>query len=87
MHRLSYQYILPPGIANGISVLPDVNTDAGDARNRLLVQVLESRHDNIMKHSTAPEAWQAWIAYTVAEESTNEKALADQGYLINPGSA
>ena len=86
IHGLSHQYILPPGLSDGMTVVPASNSDIGSSRDRISVKALEVRHDNIKKHETTTEAWDAWVAYIISNQSTAEQSLAEQGYLLNSGS-
>ena len=84
VHETSYQWVLPQGTSNCIGDLPESNTDLVAARNKVLVKSLEVQHNNIKKHRTADDAWDAWIAYEVADEASQEKSSAERGYFISP---
>ena len=90
-HETSYQWILPEGLSNCIKSLStsasQPATSVQDGRNRLMVQALEIRHDNIKKHTSADDAWNAWIAYIITKETEEEEAIANSNYLINPSSS
>ena len=87
-HETSWQWILPVGLSNCIKPLStsatSPSTSVQDGRNILMVRALEIRHDNIRKYTSAADAWNAWIAYTITKETQEEQALANSGYLINP---
>ena len=82
----SYQYILPPGLSNGMSVLSTSSGNADRERNRLLVKSLEVRHDNIRKYGDAGPAWDAWVEYVIASEAEQELTTAARGYFVTPPS-
>ena len=90
-HETSYQWILPEGLSNCIKPLSTSATvpvtSVQDGRNVLMVKSLEIRHDNIRKYTSASDAWDAWIAYTITKETEEDEALANSGYLINPSSS
>ena len=88
VHRLAHEYILPPYIGNGITALAGSNAGAMAMaeRNRIVVEAISVRHDNLRKFPSADEAWQAWTAYTVAHLAQEDVHLANTGYLINPPS-
>lgn len=85
-HQLAHQYILPPYVAEGISVLSSSSTSTTrtQERNRIAVEALSVRHDNIIKHDSAAGAWEAWVAYYVAVAAQDDLTAANRGYLINP---
>lgn len=85
-HRRSHEYILPPHLSEGITTIPLADSDdtKTDSRLRILVESLQIRHTNIIKHNDAPAAWKAWNAYIVTEEASEEHALARQGYFVMP---
>ena len=80
IHRLSDVYLLPEGLSDGTTTLPDAIGDVADARNRTAIKAFEVKHDNILKHATASQAWDAYIAYVTNPNDSN----ARRGYLINP---
>ena len=85
-HRLSHQYILPVGLSDCIAAPPQTSSPATakSSTDRIVLKSLEVRHDNIIKHATALQAWEAWVAYTITSDSESEKALARSGYLVTP---
>lgn len=84
LHRRSWQYILPVGFSNALTLLPGERDDAGNARDRISAKALEVRHDNIAKHATAGSAWDAWTTYEIAREAGEGLDLAKADYFINP---
>ena len=86
-HKLSSEYILPTYLANAMVGIAISDGDASMERNRLVVRAISVRHDNIMKHDTEEEAWQAWTAYVVTQSARQDMMIAQQGYLINPSMA
>ena len=85
-HALSHQYILPVGLSDAIAPPPGSATPATakTSADRVVLKSLEVRHDNIKRHDTAQQAWEAWIAFTITKDSTDETTLARSGYLITP---
>ena len=84
LHQLAHEYILPPYLANCISTLATNSGGAGGERARIVVEALGVRHDNVIKHSDADQAWQAWTAYIVSESGRDDTEITRRGYFINP---
>lgn len=83
-HNLSHTWILPSAFSEGMNELPDATGDAEAARSRMVVEVISIRHDNIAKHATSAQAWQAYIGSTFAAEGSEAKMVADRAYYKNP---
>ena len=96
-HETSNTYILPVGLVECARVLPASSstttaTELADVRDRLLIEALSVRHDNIEKHgrddgesndnAAIARAWDAYIAYTIINEFQDDQALVESNYLI-----
>ena len=81
-HKTSNTYILPINLIEAAKDLPDAVADITIAKQRLLIEALSVRHDNIEKHANAADAWNTYIAYTITSEFQDDVAIAESNYLI-----
>ena len=83
-HLLAHIYILPPHLGNAIDVLSMGTDEQENTQIKLCVKALQVRHDNIIKHDDADDAWQAYIIEAMRETSLANSTRALQGYYVNP---
>lgn len=84
VHRQSHVYILPPGLSECVGEIPSSTSDLTMAQRMAEVKNFEIDISNYIIHSSSAAAFRAYRAWKYADEATEAKTIAAQGYFKNP---